>query len=356
MPVAIGYAIMIALWPSALLSPILHPYRVLSYFSSFSYPTKVQLGGEWFLSTELPARYLPQIFSVEMPEVLVVMALPAIIYTLWRATSGWADCEGHSAICYSLIAIAALFPPVYVIAKRVAIYDNMRHFLFSLCLIVAMLGLAWSKALDFLGYKSKSVRNGLIIMVLLLLGTSVARTAVLHPYEYAYKNIFGGGIPGAQEYYDTEYWLTSMPEAAKVVLNHAIEQAVSTGTDYTTREYTVLFTPSPVSADSVLPENFKIEYLIPEIGQIFDMMGEKLFSLKSTSMVKRYDYIVLSTRWHCDTLFSDLPIIGTVERGGMVFAVIRYNENPTNIIIDEANSGNENYLDTINTESKKHLR
>jgi len=76
---------------------------------------------------DMPWSYLPILFALQLPEVLLVFPSPALLARSWRWRA--ATCrtpQDHLLI----VTLAATLPLAIAMAKRPALYNGIRHFIF----------------------------------------------------------------------------------------------------------------------------------------------------------------------------------------------------------------------------------
>lgn len=300
---ALAYAVMLAVWPSALLSPIAHPFRALLAFGKYTISEEILWSGRTVLSTRLPWDYLPRLFAVELPEVAALVLIPALASVGFCAAGARTGAAGFSSE-KALLLFAALFPPLWAIATNATLYDNTRHFLFVLPLFAVCCGHFAAASHGWLNARFSrlgDVAAGALAVGLLTAGMQMAR---LHPYEYVYKNAFAGGMPAASASYETDYWLTSYREAFAVVREHAARAARGLGRDFATVNFSVAVVGEPGLAEEELPPNMTAYFLVRESDA-------------------RADYLVAPTRYGADKLWPEYMEIGRVEKLGMTFSVVK---------------------------------
>ena len=72
---ALGYLIMGLLWPWSILAP-LNPVRAAEYFDKFfEKPWRELYAGKIISVTAMPADYLPRLFALKLPEIMLVLGL-----------------------------------------------------------------------------------------------------------------------------------------------------------------------------------------------------------------------------------------------------------------------------------------
>lgn len=298
-----AYIVMAASWPAAIFHPISVPLEALGTFSHFKLDGGIFFNGTVTETDNLPWNYLPVMFGVELPEFLVFIIPCAFVYLIYRFTRP-SPPDSLNLKALAILAIAALFPPLWAIATRACMYDNMRHFLFvipPLCCLAASAFVAISKTI--------SPRLGVAghlpsIVVIFATGFSFLQMARLHPYEYVYKNAFAGGMPTASSRYETDYWLTSYREAAKLIVEHAHRIAEASGVPFSEAKFSLAASEEVSVLQDDLPQQFEI---VPY------------------SEYASVDYVILSSRyrWNSVKEFPNYPLLGTVGRLGMSFAFVK---------------------------------
>jgi hypothetical protein len=103
---------------------------------------------------------------------------------------------------------------LYVLIRKPAMYDGIRHFLFILPPVFIFSGFTFEYILEFI--TSHTLPNwlyaGTVVLVILPGILGILR---LHPYEYTYYNSWIGGMRGAFRNYETDFWLTCYKEAVQ---------------------------------------------------------------------------------------------------------------------------------------------
>jgi hypothetical protein len=220
---AVAWALMVATWPWALLSPLRRPFEAIGGLSNFFLSYPVLYDGRVFQSTALPRTYLPTWFALTLPEPFFVAALAALGLGAWaiaRRRAG-TPVSGPGAARWAergVVAAAVVLLPAYAIAIRANVYDGQRHFLFIVPPLAALAGVALSGAFDALpaGAPRRSGAVALALACALVLADAVR----LHPYEYVYFNrIVAGGLRGAAGRYETDYWGASYREATRWLID-----------------------------------------------------------------------------------------------------------------------------------------
>ena len=212
---ALGYLIMIAAWPWAALN-LLNPVRGLFTFAHFHYPVKTLLFGETFLMADVPRWYTPVYLGIKLPLVV-----------LFGAALGLATAAGLlrrnaplKARETAFIAFAALFPVACQVIMRGPAFSGMRHFLFVLPPIAIIAGVGFDAALGWLETRGRALAVAAAVVLAAALIWPAATMFRLHPHEHLYFNSFVGGLHGAANRYDTDYWGNVMQELVAGLENH----------------------------------------------------------------------------------------------------------------------------------------
>jgi hypothetical protein len=196
----------------------------------------------------------------------------------------------HKIISLTLLLFWFVVLVAYVLLRRPAMYDGLRHFLFILPPLFIFIGLAFDFLFDRLA--SDWLRAGLM---LLLIAPGIAGIIQLHPYEYTYYNSFIGGTSRAFRNYETDYWLTCYKEAVQT-LNQATEALT---TLYVHRE--------PYIAAYYAGKNVTVQDLRGALGE-----------------VKSGDIALVNTRTNEDRkVFKDAPILLKIARGNAIFCMMK---------------------------------
>jgi hypothetical protein len=304
-PVFLGaYVVMIAAWPAALVHPVEIPVQGLRMFSHFSRIIAVVFEGRFVSAAKLPWTYMPVMLAAILPEAFSLLALGALAWAAWAIRRGLRAGQTAPLLELGLLATATVFPLAWTQWTKAAIYDNLRHFLFVLPPAAALIALAWTALLRRLPRKAATA---VTVALVLALGSQAARMAALHPYEYTFFSLFGGGMPGAARRFDSEYWLTSYREATLRMVEHARAVAAAGGARFEQRRFSVLVTGNEVPVQMVAPPNFTV------VGP------DKSGVLPDAAT----DYFISTTRWGLDDQRPGWPVVAEVGRRGMRFAVVR---------------------------------
>jgi hypothetical protein len=170
----------------------------------------------------------------------------------------------------SLITIFVNFS-LYLILQP-TIYNALRHFLFLLPSITILAVIGLIHLLKEIQNTLKFVLIGLITINALCVINSYI---LLHPYQYIYFNEFIGGLKGANNKFETDYWGATYKDAADWIKEDAKEKSKVYLRSCNNNKFMVYFN-----------ENDKYEYYTPNINKptyIVCDSGERLSSKASAN-------------------------------------------------------------------------
>jgi hypothetical protein len=217
--VAVGWTVMVALWPWAQLDPLGHPPRALRRFAHFWNP-QVLWEGRLVAAEELPRSYLPKMLLLTLPELYFVAALLGVtaLAVLLRRRPCPAPDRGR-LLEVLWVAALALLPVAWAVWHRTPLYNGYRHVLFVVPFLAVLAALAAAAFLRAGG--ARPVRAAGALALVASLGLAAADSVALHPYQYVFFNrVIAGGLPRAAERYDTDYWNASYAEGIDWMVGH----------------------------------------------------------------------------------------------------------------------------------------
>jgi hypothetical protein len=219
----------IALWPwLQAANPVARFAEAYGYFVRSYVQFPFPAWGQTISSAALPWHYIPGQLLARLPEGFVALLAIAALFGAVAVLRFCGECGAHlrtsgwngawacgAALARSrgllVVTVAALGPPLFVVARDSVIFDALRHLLFVLPMLALLAGWALLKLLPLFvrmpGYG--------IATVALHLGTTVPTLIYLHPLEYAAFNAFAGGVPGAAGRFDLDYWSAGATEAVR---------------------------------------------------------------------------------------------------------------------------------------------
>ena len=287
----LAFVLMGLFWPWAVMSPG-NLLRAMTTFSHFSFELHTILDGEVMKNGEVPGYYLASYLLVRLPELFLLGLGLALLGGLRRMPLLASIAGRRGALAWLPVVLAVLVPLAYTLAAVPPLYNGIRHFTFLLPPLAVLAGsgliAGWTRAARWPRARLlAAVACGVLALSHL---TVLAR---LHPYEYVYYNGLAGGVRGAAERWEEDYWADSLREAA-VQLNAfvAAEGAAA-------RPYSVA-----VCAESLQAA----VWLAP--------------GLTVTRDWRAADFFLAPTHMDCDAVLRG-RIVGEVRRDGITLAVVR---------------------------------
>jgi 4-amino-4-deoxy-L-arabinose transferase-like glycosyltransferase len=204
----VAYAVMLAFWPYAQVAPVAHPIEALRWLADVPDPIPVEFEGRLLVSTALPPAYLPIMLAIKLPELVLVLLVGAGALALWRLRQA-SRIESLDGI---LLALAILFPPLFIILNGSAEFDGIRHVLFLLPPICCAAAIALDGMMSRIERMPTLLRAGIATAAAGYATLHVAYLVQLHPDESIYYNRLAGGTTGAAGRFDLDYWGNSLRE------------------------------------------------------------------------------------------------------------------------------------------------
>lgn len=299
-----AWATMLISWPWALVDPIRRPFITLTRMSQYNeHKRRMPFAGEDIWNFDIDWRYLPHYLGFQLPEVVLALFLVGTVWGVVAVARRIREPRYHlPALALLTLGLSIWLPPVYAIYKGSILYDGYRHFLF----VVPPLTVLGALLVD-LGAAGLVRRLGkpawiLVIGLLGLAGGDLLRQMIyLHPQEYVYFNRLIGGVAGAHQNYDTDYYGNTFKEAAEGMADYAWRTEPE---KYLDTMYYYSGCVSAGTANKYLPPNFR---------------GHKTRPGAS----KHADFYMGYVRGHCDRKYSKEPLAFAVERYGAELNVVR---------------------------------
>jgi hypothetical protein len=221
----LGWITAIALWPwlQAADPParFLEAYR---YFIRSYVQFEFQAWGQKISSAALPWHYIPGQLAARLPEGFVALLAVAALFGVvalvrfFRASADGMPRGEDGALAQLtrsrgllIVTVAALGPPLFVIARGSVMFDAVRHMLFILPMLALLAAWALQKLAPLL-LRMPIYAAGAAV---LYFAATIPALVYLHPLEYIAMNAFAGGVAGAYGRFDLDYWSAAATEAAR---------------------------------------------------------------------------------------------------------------------------------------------
>ena len=208
----LGYIVMGLIWPWSIIEPG-HPFEAASYFSQFfEKPWKEMFDGAIFSVPDMPWSYLPTLFALQLPEIL--LALTAVSIGASIAALPRNDVPARRKTILLMLTLAAVLPIAIAILKRPALYNGIRHFIFVIPPMTVLAGLAFARGMNWLADGRRSWQPVALAVFAFGLMLPLAEMVRLHPYQYTHFNHIAGTVRGADDRYMLDYWGLAFKQAS----------------------------------------------------------------------------------------------------------------------------------------------
>jgi hypothetical protein len=201
-------------WPYLWTDPLGRLFQSISIASAYPWQGGVLFEGKIMAARDLPARYLPEMLSIQFTEPSIVLFLTGIVLAIRRLF------KRETSVSFILFLLWFVIPVVTIILSGSVVYDGFRQILF----LVPPLFLMTGYALDWIFAKIRNLTLRLLILVIII-APGIYSIITLHPYQYIYFNSIVGGVQGAYGNYELDYWATSYREAAQFLNEKAPKDA-----------------------------------------------------------------------------------------------------------------------------------
>jgi hypothetical protein len=289
----LAYLVMGLVWPWSVVAP-LNPFHAVEYFSNFfEKPWRELFDGQLLLVPDMPRSYVPTLMAMQLPELLLVLGIGGTVgATFAVAGLGERDRGAKRRAALLAIVLAATLPILITVMARPAMYNGVRHFVFTLPPIAVLGGLAASWIAQPLRRRGITAMTVAALIGIAGVASPVIEMVRLHPYQYTYYNHLIGSVAGARPYYMIDYWGLSMTQASRQ-LRTLLEQRGEKRPDG--RNWTVAVCgPHPA--------------VVVGLGDGYDAIWDP----------EGADFAMMLHEFYCADL--DAPVVLEVVRDGVVYA------------------------------------
>ena len=212
---ALGYLIMGLLWPWSILAP-LNPLQAAEYFDKFfEKPWRELYAGKLFAVTDMPVSYLPQLFALKLPEIMLALGVAGAVGALVAATRPNLPLTRRANLLF--VVLAALFPVGLAMLAHPALYNGLRHFVFVVPPFAVLGGLAGGWIFQKVRPLGTTALAAVTAMFIGAIALPVSDMVRLHPYQYTAFNWASGGVRMAHDNYMLDYWGLSFKQAGEAL-------------------------------------------------------------------------------------------------------------------------------------------
>src|SRR5262252_3745332 len=218
----LGYLVMGLIWPWSIIGPG-NPFLALTYFSKFfERPWKEMFDGALVSVPDMPWSYLPTLFALQLPEVLLALLFAGLGGTLMVLPRS--DVTARRKTILLMLALAATLPILIAIVKRPALYNGIRHFIFVIPPMAVLAGLAFAWIMNWLGGNRRSWQPVLLATFCFGLLLPLSEMIRLHPYQYTHFNHIAGTVRAADDRFMLDYWGLAFKQASDALREQLAEK------------------------------------------------------------------------------------------------------------------------------------
>jgi hypothetical protein len=295
----VAFTLMALFWPWAMMGAD-HILIAAKSFSHFAFNMNTIVDGTFVSIGEVSRSYLLEYLAIRLPEVFLIGILSTIIIILISLPRDIKKIKQFSQnrLPQISLAIAILFPLLFVLYDRPALYNGVRHFTFIIPPLAVLAGIGLSQAWDKLSQHPKWQISFVIISSALAINTAYILFE-LKPYEYIYYNHFAGkNLKQAEHHWEADYWSSSLIDATKMLENYLDAEQKN------------------------WPSEHQGPYYVAVCAEAFQGRAYLDGRFNITENWVRADFFISSTHMNCDKVLKG-NIIGTVERLGAPLAIVK---------------------------------
>ncbi|WP_448033334.1 glycosyltransferase family 39 protein [Bradyrhizobium liaoningense] len=218
----LGYLVMGLIWPWSIMEPG-NPFEALTYFSHFfEKPWKEMFDGAIVSVPDMPWSYLPTLFALQLPEVMLVLTAGAVFSTFAMLPRRGVPARRKTILL--MLTLAATLPLVIAMVKRPALYNGIRHFVFVIPPMAVLGGVAFAWAMERLRANHRTWQPVVLATFCFGLALSLAEMIRLHPYQYTHFNHIAGTVRGADDRFMLDYWGLALKQASDGLREQLVER------------------------------------------------------------------------------------------------------------------------------------
>jgi hypothetical protein len=208
----LGYLVMGLIWPWSIIKPG-NPFTAVTYFSHFfEKPWKEMFDGAIVSVPDMPWSYLPTLFALQLPEVLLALTIAGVVATGLALPRS--DVPARRKTILLMLTLAAVLPIAIAMVKRPALYNGIRHFIFVIPPMTVLAGTAFAWGMNWLKENRRSWQPVALVVFLFGLLLPLGEMIRLHPYQYTHFNHIAGTVRGADDHYMLDYWGLAFKQAS----------------------------------------------------------------------------------------------------------------------------------------------
>jgi hypothetical protein len=210
------------IWPWSIMEPG-NPFQALTYFSHFfEKPWKEMFDGALVSVPDMPWSYLPTLFALQLPEVLLALSIAAVVGTFVSLSRR--DVPARRKTIFLMLTLAATLPLLIAMVKRPALYNGIRHFIFVIPPMTVLAGAAFAWGMNWLKENRRSWQPAAVAVFVFGLLLPLAEMIRLHPYQYTHFNHIAGTVREADDRYMLDYWGLALKQASDGLREELVER------------------------------------------------------------------------------------------------------------------------------------
>lgn len=218
----LGYLVMGLIWPWSIMEPG-NPFEALTYFSHFfEKPWKEMFDGAIVSVPDMPWSYLPTLFALQLPEVMLVLMAGAVIGTF--ALLPRREVPARRKTILLMLTLAATLPLAIAMVKRPALYNGIRHFVFVIPPMAVLGGVAFGWTMERLRASHRAWQPVVVATFCFGLALPLAEMIRLHPYQYTHFNHIAGTVRAADDRFMLDYWGLALKQASDGLREQLVER------------------------------------------------------------------------------------------------------------------------------------
>jgi 4-amino-4-deoxy-L-arabinose transferase-like glycosyltransferase len=211
----VGYLIMGLLWPWSILKPF-NPVLASEYFSNFfEKPWRELYQGRLISVPDMPASYLPQLFALKLPEIMLTLGFAGTTGALIAFQQGKVSLKRGAGLFTVILAV--FFPIAAAIVARPALYNGVRHFVFLIPPFAVLGGVAGAALIEAMRPYGKRAAAAMLAVFLVGVALPVSDIVRLWPLQYTAFNWISGGVRMAHHNYMLDYWGLAFKQTAEAL-------------------------------------------------------------------------------------------------------------------------------------------
>src|SRR5260370_1580769 len=208
----LGYLVMGLIWPWSIMEPG-NPFHALTYFSHFfEKPWKEMFDGALVSVPDMPWSYLPTLFALQLPEVLLGLLIAGVIGTVVSLSRPEVPARRKTILL--TLTLAATLPLLIAMVKRPALYNGIRHFIFVIPPMTVLAGVAFARGMSWLKENRRAWQPAAVAVFSFGLLLPLSEMIPLHPYQYTHFNHLAGTVRSADALFMLDYWGLALKQAS----------------------------------------------------------------------------------------------------------------------------------------------